>query len=144
MRKYTTAFALGALLTFSSNAHANCRAEIEGSGNDQAGSIALFWSGKGGISHPELNSEYWALTGPSDFFQLRAFPVRLTAEQRLKFGSLLERVNPIVLNVKVNGVVENGAVWLEVKKIFPQYSEDFQKLVDARPGTCGSYFRSGP
>jgi len=128
-------------------ASANCRPEVGSDLPNQIGHIILFSSRGDGPTHPLFSSEFWAISGPSDIYHLRAFPVRFTlAAQAVIDGWDWSDhpVTPRIIRVLGDGILEeDGHVWLEVREILQteeRYEEALTEYPKARDGICGSYF----
>lgn len=126
---------------------ANCYGEIEGSGANQIGTIALFSKRSGGPEHHLFGSEFWALTGPYDTHQLRAYPVRFdpaALEIIDNWDWSNAAVSPFVIDVRVDVQMDGELLWLQVREIL-QSEEKYQAAVvkynKPRLGLCGSIFR---
>lgn len=129
------------------DAAANCRGEIEGDIADQIGTVVLFSSWGNGARHPVFGSEFWAITGPYDTGLLHSYPVEFSPHLMKVVESwdwARAAAVPMVVNMRVDGVLRGEYVWLIVKELLltdDQYNDAIGKHSDARRGTCGSLFR---
>ena len=135
-----------ALLCTAQVSAANCRLEIGANLPNQIGHIVLFTTRGGGPSHPQLNSEFWAISGPSDTFEMSYFPVRFEQDAETWANSVDWKSlagAPILLKVLGDGHFDGELVWLKVRKVLDsddEYKEALTEYPEARRGTCGSYF----
>jgi hypothetical protein len=129
------------------DADANCRGEIEGNTLDQIGTVVLFSSSGNGHRHALYGSEFWAITGPYDTGLLRSYPVEFSPHLMKDVDSwdwVRAATVPMVVSVRVDGVLRGEYVWLIVKEVLltdEQYNDAIAEYPDARRGTCGSLFR---
>jgi hypothetical protein len=129
------------------DAAANCRGEIEGNIPNQIGTVVLFSSRGTGARNPLYGSEFWAITGPYDTGLLRSYPVEFSPHLMTVVESWdWERAAavPLVVSMRVDGVLRGEHVWLIVKEVLStddEYNDAIGKYPGARRGTCGSLFR---